>query len=592
MFQNISPSTKILSSAAFLVIPTIILGYFLYQEKLELIDFAKQEKRGVQYLMAASSVLDVVTSESAHDGAAAAAKALADAETADAGTLALTQQSQELIAALNESAQGNVADALVDKAAALISAISDNSNITLDPDGDAYFIGDISANQGTGILVQTSNLLKAAKDIVRTPSDENKIAFALARAGLLTSSGNLETDLGKATKNNTDGSLKPALAADGAAVVSAAKQLAAMSPDHAGLADAGKNLHSLTVKFLAKNNHEMDRLLQARVDGFYGVLRSRLGMSSLAIIAGGVAFTLIILSLMRLEAARLKKESSRAQRIAHITTQFESKAQEIASTVAAASTQLAQTADTVFAIIKQTSADAEHAASSSVTISQNIQSVATAVEEMSACVREIAVQVNRTDELASHSKKDAVAADEQASLLLEAAGKVSATVTLISDIAAQIDLLALNATIESARAGDAGKGFAVVANEVKNLANLTNSSVGDVGRIIDHVSKASHSIVDMLGIIRGSVESTSNAASSIAAAIEEQSATNSEITRSMQIAARGAEHVTASLDSVSRATVMASDSANEVRTAAQELSRQSEDLNREVVEFLLEMRTA
>ena len=115
----------------------------------------------------------------------------------------------------------------------------------------------------------------------------------------------------------------------------------------------------------------------------------------------------------------------------------------------------------------------------------NVQSVASAAEEMSASVKEISSQVQRTNQLANDSKEKTVAADEKAVVLGTAAHKVSEAVTLIASIAGQINLLALNATIESARAGEAGKGFAVVASEVKNLANQTNKSVEEVSKVIE-----------------------------------------------------------------------------------------------------------
>ena len=63
-------------------------------------------------------------------------------------------------------------------------------------------------------------------------------------------------------------------------------------------------------------------------------------------------------------------------------------------------------------------------------------------------------------------------------------------IRLISDIADQTNLLALNATIEAARAGEAGKGFAVVASEVKELAGQTAKATGEIGQQIDAIRSA------------------------------------------------------------------------------------------------------
>lgn len=71
-------------------------------------------------------------------------------------------------------------------------------------------------------------------------------------------------------------------------------------------------------------------------------------------------------------------------------------------------------------------------------------------------------------------------------------------VETISDISKKTNLLALNASIEAARAGEAGKGFAVVADEIRNLANNTAQSSGDVARIIDSIKGEIRKSVDAI----------------------------------------------------------------------------------------------
>jgi methyl-accepting chemotaxis protein len=102
--------------------------------------------------------------------------------------------------------------------------------------------------------------------------------------------------------------------------------------------------------------------------------------------------------------------------------------------------------------------------------SANVQSVASATEEMAGSINEIGRRVSDSNRIANEAVEQAQKTDARIAELSLAASRIGDVTKLITTIAEQTNLLALNATIEAARAGDAGRGFAVVAQEVKKLA--------------------------------------------------------------------------------------------------------------------------
>ncbi len=275
-----------------------------------------------------------------------------------------------------------------------------------------------------------------------------------------------------------------------------------------------------------------------------------------------------------------------------LANDFEQGVKSIVNIVASAATELSQTAQSMVDLVIKNSKLASDASNAAGQTSANVQSVASASEELSASIKDISAQLQRTAGLVAQSNDKASNADSMASSLTKASDKVATAMDLITSISGQINLLALNATIESARAGEAGKGFAVVAGEVKSLASQTDKSITEIHSVIEEMRLASTEIVNVLADIKSSINMINEAAVNVASAVEEQSATTNEIARNMQTASHGTQLISTNLHDVSGSSAQAGSAAQQMLAASKELSKQAESLNLQVDSFLTKIRAS
>jgi methyl-accepting chemotaxis protein len=234
---------------------------------------------------------------------------------------------------------------------------------------------------------------------------------------------------------------------------------------------------------------------------------------------------------------------------------------------------------------EQVSAQAGVVASAAEEINSNVQTVASGAEEMGASIREISKNAHDAAGVAAQAVQAAEKTNATVAKLGESSTEISAVIKVINSIAEQTNLLALNATIEAARAGEAGKGFAVVANEVKELAQETARATEDISRRIETIQADSTDAVTAIGEIGAVIARISDYTTIIAAAVEEQTATTSEMARSVAEAATGSGQIAENIHGVADAAATTTIAVHENNRVADELATISADLTGLVAQF-------
>ncbi|MBA1275340.1 methyl-accepting chemotaxis protein [Stutzerimonas azotifigens] len=244
-----------------------------------------------------------------------------------------------------------------------------------------------------------------------------------------------------------------------------------------------------------------------------------------------------------------------------------------------------------------------------------IEQAATAVNEMTAAVDEVASNATATSEASraadqtagrgrqqveetiasiGNVAENAGSTVEQVTQLADSVRSISTVLDVIRSIAEQTNLLALNAAIEAARAGDAGRGFAVVADEVRALAHRTQQSTHEIEQMIASTQQGAEQAMSAMQTGNQQAQETLHIAHAAGEALQQITAAFSQITeRNLVIAsaseeqAQVAREVDRNLVNIRDLALQTSAGAHQTNAASQELARLAVDLNGLVSRFKL-----
>ena len=594
-------------------VPIAVLIYLLVSEVNSSIAFAEKERAGVAYLMPLRGVLENFQQ---HRGMAAG---LLGGDASFAEKLAAKQkQLESLLAAVDavderhgqafntsvewkairddwQGLRGRVQGmqskesfaahtALIAKLTALMTTVADQSNLTLDPDLDTYYVMDALVTRLPALSESLGQARALGSGIaaraVITPEERARIAVQQS----------VIQETAKAVAHDIEvaGGANPEL------VRRIGVEMGAIKQSVGGFADT-MNRELIVAERIALNPREyfaaatgvidhvfkvydalapeLDGLLQARIDRLSWKRSAMLSFVCAMLLLAAYLYVAFYAAVSRtvaslngtatqlanggLDARAEAAGNDELTQVAHNFNAMAARLQDIVVQVRSASDSLSSASE-------QVSATAQSLSQSSSEQAASVEQTSASVEQMNASITHNAESARLTNRMAETASQQANQGGDAVKETVIAMKTIVGKIGIIDDIAYQTNLLALNAAIEAARAGEQGKGFAVVAGEVRKLAERSQIAAQEIGELAKGSVGQAERAGKLLGEMVPSINRTSDLVQEIAAASNEQSS--------------GAGQINTAMSQLNQITQQNASSSEELAATAEEMSGQAETL--------------
>lgn len=370
MFRNLSTSTKLLLLCGLFVLSLAVTAYSLVTEQQIAIQFARKELVGSRYIAALRPVYDVTLAQRGEQGTVALIRTdelirVLSEQGGSAVGFQTTELEQALAKALRDlpvttvvSADGNdpVQNVLA-RARSLIVRAADDSNLTLDPDIDTYYLQTIVTTKlpvWLAQLAQMRALFDGSAPSGASP-EGHKVRFQVLEGVLRSTLDDTASELEAAFRGSNGAGAREATEAPVAAAIAASRSyldaLKARMNDGSAVDPNSDNLDSFAGAAVSATaawsaiQRELDRLLQQRIDGLLARLYASLGLSGalglLSILVAYLTYRHIVNPLKRLEAVAEKVRETKDYRrridyqsddeIGHLAVAFNDMLSELSS---------------------------------------------------------------------------------------------------------------------------------------------------------------------------------------------------------------------------------------------------------------------